>query len=45
MAYADTDSAVNRRYATSPMRSEIANALLEYADMKSNEGSNKEVKE
>ena len=45
MAYADTDSAVNRRYATSPMRSEIANALLEYADMKSNEGGNKEVKE
>ena len=45
MAYVDTDSAVNRQYATSPMRSEIANALLEYADMKSNEGSNKEVKE
>ena len=45
MAYADTDSAVNRRYVTSPMMSEIANALLEYADMKSNEGSNKEVKE
>ena len=45
MAYADTDSAVNRRYVTSPMRSEIANALLEYADMKSNEGGNKEIKE
>ena len=45
MAYADIDSAVNRWHVTSPMRSEIANALLEYADMKSNEGGNKEVKE
>ena len=45
MTYADIDSAVNRRYVTSPKRSEIANALLEYADIKSNEGSNKEVKE
>ena len=43
--YADIDSAVNRWHVTSPMRSEIANALLEYADMKSNEGGNKEVKE
>ena len=45
MAYADIDSAVNRWHVTSPMRSEIANALLEYADMKSNEGGNKEIKE
>ena len=45
MAYADIDSAVNRRHVTSPMRSEISNALREYADMKSNEGGNKEVKE
>ena len=27
------------------MRSEIANALLEYTDMKSNEGGNNKVKE
>ena len=45
MAYDDIDSAVNRWHITSPIKSEIANALLEYADMKSNEGGNKEVKE
>ena len=45
MAHADIDSAVNRWHVTNPMRSEIANALLEYADMKSNEGGNNEVKE
>ena len=45
MTYADIDSAVNRWHVTSPMRSEISNALLKYADMKSNEGGNKEVKE
>ena len=45
IAYADIDSAVNRWHVTSPMKREIANALLEYADMKSNEGDNKEVKE
>ena len=45
MAYVDIDFAVNRWHVASPMRSEIANALLEYADMKSNEGGNKEVKE
>ena len=41
IAYANIDSAVNRWHVTSPMKSEIANALLEYADMKSNEGDNK----
>ena len=45
MAYADIDSAANRWHVTSPMKSEIANALLEYAAIKSNEGGNKEVKE
>ena len=45
IAYANIDSAVNRWHVTSPMKSEIANALLEYADMKSNERDNKEVKE
>ena len=45
IAYADIDSAVNRWHVTSPMKSEIANALLEYADMKNNEEGNKEVKE
>ena len=45
MTYADIDSALNRWHVTSPMRSEISNALLKYADMKSNEGGNKEVKE
>ena len=45
MAYADIDSAVNRWHVTSPMRSEIANALLESVDMKSNEGGSKKVKE
>ena len=42
-AYADIVSAVNRWHVTSPMRSEIANTILEYTDMKSNEGGNKEV--
>ena len=37
MTYARTSSAVNRWHVTSTIRSEIANALLEYADMKSNE--------
>ena len=45
MAHADIDSAVNRWHITSPMRSEIADALLEYTDMKSNEGGNNKVKE
>ena len=45
MVNADIDSAVNRWHVTSAMRSQIANALLEYADMKSNEGGNKEAKE
>ena len=45
MAYADIDSAVNRWHVTMPMRSEIANTLLEYADMRRNEGGNKEVTE
>ena len=45
MAYDDIDSAVNRWHVISPIKSEIANALLEYADMKSNVGGNKEVKE
>ena len=45
MAYVDINFAVNRWHVTSPMRSEIANALLEYADIKSNEGGNEEVKE
>ena len=45
MAYADIDSGVNRWHVTSPMRSEIANALLESVDMKSNEGGRKKVKE
>ena len=45
MAYDDIDSTVNRWHVTSPIKSEIANALLEYADMKSNVGGNKEVKE
>ena len=45
MTYANIDSAVKRWYVTSPTRSEIANALLEYANMKSNEGGNKEVTE
>ena len=44
MAYADTDSTVKRWYVTSPITSEIANALLEYANMESSEGGNKEVK-
>ena len=44
-AYADIVSAVNRWHITIPMRSETANVILEYADMKSNEGGNKEVKE
>ena len=44
MANANIDSTVNRWYVTSPMRSEIANPLLEHVDTKSNEGSNKEVK-
>ena len=34
MAYADIDSAENRWHVTSPIRSEIANARLEYADMR-----------
>ena len=48
MAYADIDSAVNRWHVTSPMRSEIYNALLDYADMKSKairKSRNKERKE
>ena len=45
IAYDDIDSAVNRWYVTSPMRIEIANALLEYADIKSNERGNREVQE
>ena len=45
IAYADIDSAVNRWHVTSPMKSEIANALFEYADMKNNEEGNKEVNE
>ena len=45
MTYADIDYAVNRWHVTSPIRSEISIPLLEYADMKSNEGGNKEVKE
>ena len=36
MAYADINSAVNRWHVTSAMNREIANSLLEYADMKSN---------
>ena len=44
MANANIDSTVNRWYVASPMRSEIANPLLEHVDTKSNEGSNKEVK-
>ena len=45
MAYTGIDSVVNRWHVTSLIRSEIANALLEYDDMKSNERGNKEVKE
>ena len=44
MTYADINSAVNRRHITSAMRSEAVNAFIEYADMKSNEGGNEEVK-
>ena len=45
MAYAHFNSVVNRWHVTSIMRSEIANALLEYPDIKSNKTDNKEVKE
>ena len=45
MAYADINSAVNKWHVNNAMRSEIANALLEHVNMKSNEGDNKEVKE
>ena len=45
MAYANINSAVNKWHVNNAMRSEIANALLEHVNMKSNEGDNKEVKE
>ena len=45
MAYADINSAVNRWHVTSAIRSDIVNTLLEYADMKGDEGGNKEVKQ